>query len=158
MARSLGGLAASLASGVLFGIGLSVARMTDPDKIKNFLDLSSILKGSWDPSLAFVMAGGLIVTMVGLRLDRLMRRPLAAPGFHRVHRVNIDRQLIVGAALFGIGWGMAGFCPGPAIAALGLVPGKVIVFVAAMAAGSWIAGRLMAPSETKAPPLGARAT
>jgi uncharacterized membrane protein YedE/YeeE len=158
MKRSLAAFAASLVSGVLFGIGLSVARMTDPDKIRNFLDLASIPKASWDPSLAFVMAGGLVVAAIGLRLDRRMRRPLAAPSFHRVQRVTIDAPLVIGAALFGIGWGMAGFCPGPAIAALGLIPGKVIVFVVAMFVGSWIAGHLMARGGTTAPEprLGAR--
>jgi uncharacterized membrane protein YedE/YeeE len=132
-------------SGVLFGIGLSIARMTDPAKIWNFLDIAAIPRGGWDPSLAFVMAGGMLVGIVGLRLDRFlhMPSPLAAPAFIKTSRTRIDPPLLVGAAIFGVGWGLAGFCPGPAIANLGLAPGSVLPFVVAMFAGSWIAGQFI---------------
>jgi uncharacterized membrane protein YedE/YeeE len=117
--------------------------MTDPEKIKNFLDIAAIPAGGWDPSLAFVMGGGLVVAFFGLRLDRYLRRPLAGVAFIKTHRVHIDRQLVIGAGLFGIGWGLSGFCPGPALANLGLVPEGVLGFVVAMLVGSWIAGYFM---------------
>jgi uncharacterized membrane protein YedE/YeeE len=146
-------LAAALLSGIIFGVGLAVARMTDPAKIKDFLDIAAIPTGGWDPSLAFVMGGGLLIAIFGLRLDRVLRRPVAAPAFIKTHRVRIDPPLVIGAALFGVGWGLSGFCPGPAIANLGLVPGDVVIFVAAMLAGGWIAGLFMdwAPAKPVAP-------
>lgn len=145
-------LVSALASGVIFGIGLSIARMTDPQKIKDFLDIAAIPSGGWDPSLAFVMGGGLLVAIFGLRLDRLLRKPLAAPAFIKTHRVRIDRPLVGGAALFGIGWGLSGFCPGPAISNLGIVPGDVVLFVIAMVVGSWAAGFALDWSERAAEP------
>lgn len=151
MKRSLVALLSAAASGILFGIGLSVARMTDPNKIWNFLDVAAIPTGGWDPSLAFVMAGGMLVAIVGLRLERLFRlqTPLAAPAFITTSRVKIDRPLLAGAAIFGVGWGLSGFCPGPAIANLGLVPGDVALFVAALFAGSWATGQVMTFTPTK---------
>lgn len=151
MNRSFAAIVSAAASGILFGIGLSIARMTDPNKIWNFLDIAAIPNGGWDPSLAFVMAGGMLVSIVGLRLDRLlrMRTPAAAPAFIQTSRVRIDRPLLIGAGIFGVGWGLSGFCPGPGIANLGLVPGDVIVFVAALFAGSWVAGQFMAFTPTK---------
>ncbi|MBN8995637.1 MAG: YeeE/YedE family protein, partial [Rhizobiales bacterium] len=140
MRRALLPLVTALGAGILFGFGLAIARMTDPQKIKDFLDLAAIPSGGWDPSLAFVMGGGLIVAFFGLRLDRVIKRPLAAPAFSHGARRAIDGQLIAGAAIFGIGWGLSGFCPGPAIADLGIVAGSVWPFVAAMVGGSWITG------------------
>jgi uncharacterized membrane protein YedE/YeeE len=142
----------ALVSGVVFGIGLAVARMTDPEKIKDFLDVAAIPTGGWDPSLAFVMGAAVLVGLIGLRLDRFMQAPLAAPAFHQIHRVKIDRQLIVGASIFGIGWGLSGFCPWPAVADLGIVPGSVLLFVLAMLAGSWAAGQVMDWSATQPEP------
>ena len=154
MNRSLLALGSAAASGVLFGIGLSIARMTDPNKIWNFLDLAAIPSGGWDPSLAFVMGGGMLVAIVGLRLDRFLRlpAPIAAPAFITTHRVKVDRPLVIGAAIFGVGWGLSGFCPGPSVANLGLVPWQVWPFVAAMFVGSWVAGQFMefAPSPPAA--------
>lgn len=150
---------AAAASGVVFGVGLAISRMIDPEKIKDFLDFAAIPSGGWDPSLAFVMAGGLVVAFVGLRLDRLMKAPLAAPIFDRPDRFEIDRPLVTGAAIFGLGWGLAGLCPGPAIADLGIIPTEVAIFVVAMLAGSWAAGQVMewqAPSSAN-PSLGAPA-
>ncbi len=140
MNRNALGLAAALVSGIVFGIGLALARMIDPEKIKDFLDVAAIPSGGWDPSLAFVMGGGVLVFLVGFRIDRLLRRPVAAPAFVRPDKTRLDGPLIGGAVLFGAGWGIAGFCPGPAIVDLGLAPGGVILFVAAMLLGSWIAG------------------
>ena len=154
MNRSLLALVSAAVSGILFGVGLSIARMTDPNKIWNFLDLAAIPSGGWDPSLAFVMGGGMLVAMVGLRLDRFLRlpAPIAAPAFIKTHRVKVDRPLVVGAAIFGVGWGLSGFCPGPSVANLGLVPWQVWPFVAAMFVGSWVAGQFMefAPSPPAA--------
>ena len=150
MKRSLIALVSAAASGIIFGIGLSIGRMTDPNKIWNFLDVAAIPSGGWDPSLAFVMGGGMIVAIVGLRLDRSFRMPapLAAPAFIKTHRVKIDAPLVIGAAVFGVGWGMSGFCPGPSVANLGLVPWHVWPFVVAMFAGSWVAGQFMEFSPT----------
>ena len=131
---------AALASGLVFGVGLAISRMIDPAKVQNFLDLASIPSGGWDPSLAFVMGGGFLVALFGMRLDRLFVRPVAAPAFIKTERTCIDRQLTLGAAIFGVGWGLSGFCPGPAFADLGLIPQAVIPFVAALLAGAWIAG------------------
>jgi hypothetical protein len=157
MNRSLIALVSAAASGVIFGVGLSIGRMTDPNKIWNFLDVAAIPSGGWDPSLAFVMGGGMIVAIVGLRLDRFFRMPapLAAPAFITTHRVKIDPPLVIGAAVFGVGWGISGFCPGPSVANLGLVPWHVWPFVVAMFAGSWVAGQFMEFSPT--PPAATKA-
>ena len=131
---------AALISGLVFGIGLAVSRMIDPAKVQNFLDFAAIPTGGWDPSLAFVMGGGVLVALFGLRLDRLLARPIAGAAFIKTGRTRIDRQLVAGAAIFGVGWGLSGFCPGPAFANLGLIPQSVLLFVAALLAGSWTAG------------------
>ena len=144
----------ALASGVIFGFGLAISRMIDPAKVQNFLDFAAIPRGGWDPSLAFVMGGGVLVALVGMRLDRYLKKPIAGPAFIKTSRTRIDRQLVVGAAIFGVGWGLSGFCPGPAFADLGLMPQSVILFVAALLAGSWIAGLVM---ERSAPPNAAAA-
>jgi uncharacterized membrane protein YedE/YeeE len=122
-------------AGLGFGIGLTVSQMIDPPKILNFLDFAGIADGTWDPSLALVMAGALVVTAIGYRLAFRRPAPLLAPGFVLPARRNIDVTLGIGAALFGIGWGLVGYCPGPAIAALATGSGRVFLFVAAMLAG-----------------------
>jgi uncharacterized membrane protein YedE/YeeE len=142
MNRTPFALAAALASGVVFGAGLAVARMIDPQKVQDFLDVAAIPSGGWDPSLAFVMGGGAAVFFIGFRLHRLVARPLAAPAFSFPDKTRLDLPLIAGSVLFGIGWGAAGFCPGPAIANLALTPASVVLFVGAMLAGSWLAGVL----------------
>ena len=142
MNRTAFALAAALASGVVFGAGLAVARMIDPQKVQNFLDVAAIPAGGWDPSLAFVMGGGMLVFFVGFRLHRLVRKPLAAPAFSYPDKTRLDLPLVVGSVLFGIGWGAAGLCPGPAIANLALTPVSAVFFVGAMLAGSWLAGAL----------------
>ncbi len=145
MSRPVAGFAAIVAAasaGVIFGIGLAVARMTDPQKVKDFLDIAAIPQGGWDPSLAFVMGAAAVIAFFGLRIDRSMRKPVLSQSFSPLPAQTIDRPLVVGAALFGIGWGLSGLCPGPAIANLGIVPLSVVLFIAAMLAGSWLAGAL----------------
>jgi len=128
--------------GLLFGLGLTVSQMINPAKVLNFLDLA----GQWDPSLALVMAGALAVTALGYRLVLAKEAPLFAGRFAVPTRRDVDPRLIAGSALFGIGWGLAGFCPGPAITALGLGRLDVLLFVAAMAAGMGL-HRLAPPPE-----------
>jgi uncharacterized membrane protein YedE/YeeE len=149
MSNTRTALVSAAVGGVLFGFGLSMARMTDPQKIWNFLDLGAIPSGGWDPSLAFVMVGGIAVAFFGLRLDRWLRlaKPLAGPAFIKTSRTRVDAPLVIGAAIFGVGWGLSGFCPGPAIADLGLVPGDVYLFVIALFVGSCVAGQFLEWSE-----------
>lgn len=123
-------------AGLLFGIGLAVSGMFDPAKVLGFLDIAAIAAGGWDPSLALVMAGALVVTLPAFALARRRQRPLAAPQFQTPSAGAIDRRLVLGAALFGIGWGLVGYCPGPALAALAFGATGTIVFVVAMIVGS----------------------
>ena len=124
----------SLAAGFLFAMGLSLSQMVNPAKVLNFLDVA----GDWDPTLAFVMGGALLVTIPAFRFILKRPHPLFAGRFYLPTRQDIDMRLIAGAAIFGIGWGMAGLCPGPALTAVatGLLP--VLGFVAAMAAGALV--------------------
>ncbi len=118
--------------GGLFGLGIAISGMINPAKVLNFFDIA----GTWDPSLAFVMAGGLAVAAVGYRIVfGRSTRPLFEGGFSLPQRKDIDRELVAGAAVFGIGWGIAGFCPGGAIPALGLGHPQTPLFLAAMIAG-----------------------
>jgi len=121
----------SLMAGLVFGLGLAIAEMTNPLKVLAFLDLA----GDWDPSLAFVMGGAVTVTALAFRF--ILRRPVPFYGerFHLPTLTQVDRKLLVGAALFGIGWGLAGLCPGPALVALGSGWGEAAIFVAAMLGG-----------------------
>jgi uncharacterized membrane protein YedE/YeeE len=121
----------ALFAGALFGLGLAVSGMMNPAKVIGFLDFA----GGWDPTLAFVMGGALLVTVPAFRLILGRPRPILAEGFALPTRSALDGRLLGGAALFGVGWGLSGFCPGPAVAALvtGLTP--VFAFVAAMVAG-----------------------
>jgi uncharacterized membrane protein YedE/YeeE len=121
----------ALASGLVFGVGLIAGGMTDPAKVKGFLDLS----GAWDPSLALVMGGAIAIGVFAFAVAR--RRTHAWTGEHMELPVNtvIDRRLVVGGVLFGIGWGIAGFCPGPALVALGSGLASAWLFVLAMLAG-----------------------
>jgi uncharacterized membrane protein YedE/YeeE len=122
-------------SGLIFGLGLLISGMANPLKVQNFLDVF----GNWDPSLAFVMGGAIAVTMPGYYLLRKRARPLVAPTFHWPGRTDLDSRLITGSAIFGIGWGLGGFCPGPAITALPFMATGTFVFVAAMLAGFMLA-------------------
>lgn len=121
----------SAVCGLLFGAGLAVSGMTNPAKVLAFLDVF----GDWDPSLAFVMAVALAVSAVGFAVARRRSRPWRAAAFAIPTRRDLDRRLIGGAALFGVGWGLVGLCPGPALANLSRGSGDVALFVAAMLAG-----------------------
>lgn len=130
----------SLVSGLLFGAGLALGGMTDPGKVVAFLDVT----GAWDPSLAFVMGSALLVTFPVFAWVRRSARPLFAERFQLPTRRDLDPQLLVGAALFGIGWGIAGLCPGPAIANLAAGSPEILLFVATMVAGMWLRDRTAA--------------
>jgi len=130
---------AALLVGVLFGVGLAIAGMMNPAKVLGFLDIT----GAWDPTLAVVMAAGLAVNVIAYRLTMRRSRPLFAEAFQVPTRKDIDRRLVLGSAIFGIGWGIAGICPGPALASLGagqwggsgLYEPGILIFVVAMLAG-----------------------
>jgi uncharacterized membrane protein YedE/YeeE len=124
-------IALNLVFGLLFGVGLIVSGMTNPEKILNFLDIT----GTWDPSLAFVMAGAIAVTAPGYWLVRRRAAPLLEPVFTDPPPAPIDVRLITGAAIFGVGWGLGGLCPGPAITSLPLATPGIMVFVPALLAG-----------------------
>lgn len=117
--------------GILFGTGLCISQMADPDKVLDFLDIT----GNWDPSLLLVMVGAVAVTLVTFRYVLGREHPLLEPGFHLPGRKNIDFRLITGSALFGIGWGMVGYCPGPVITALGFGFVDAFIVVVAVIAG-----------------------
>lgn len=118
-------------SGLLFGLGLIVSQMVDPAKVLGFLDVF----GRWDPSLAFVMGGAVMVSALGYRIAKRRAAPVLATRLEIPTRRDLDLRLIGGAALFGIGWGLVGLCPGPALVALTFGPRDVFVFVAAMIVG-----------------------
>lgn len=118
-------------SGLVFGIGLVISGMSDPAKVLNFLDVF----GTWDPSLAFVMGGATLVTFIGYKLAWRRERPVLMTNFDLPANTAIDKPLLVGAALFGIGWGIGGFCPGPAWTALPLMAPGTIAFLPAMLIG-----------------------
>ncbi len=129
------GILVSAIAGLIFGLGLLISGMANPAKVQNFLDLA----GSFDPSLIFVMVGAVVVTFAGYRILLKQPRPLLAPRFGWPQAKQIDARLIGGSALFGIGWGLSGFCPGPAITALPLAAKGTLVFVPAMLIGIAVA-------------------
>jgi uncharacterized membrane protein YedE/YeeE len=131
--------------GLIFGLGLVLSGMSDPAKVLNFLDLAGIGSGSWDPSLAFVMAGAVTFTFVGYQWVLKRPGPLFGEKFHLPTSRELDVRIVAGPAIFGLGWGLAGFCPGPALTALGFGTRASAIFVAAMIAGMmlarWLANR-----------------
>jgi uncharacterized membrane protein YedE/YeeE len=131
-------LLTSFASGIVFALGLGISGMTRPVKVIGFLDFA----GDWDPTLAVVMISALCVYFVAYRWSRKMPSPLLSAKFAIPTRNDLDTRLILGAAIFGAGWGLGGFCPGPAITSVASGAGSVIVFVAAMAAGIYLHGWL----------------
>lgn len=141
----------ALASGLLFGLGLTLSRMVDPAKVLGFLDVA----GDWDPSLAFVLLGATGAAAVGFRLVRGRRAtPRFAERFSLPATRGIDRRLVIGAAIFGVGWGLVGLCPGPALAGLSLAFRPVAIFVTAMLAGMAafeLMGRARPPAGASAP-------
>jgi uncharacterized membrane protein YedE/YeeE len=122
---------AALVSGLLFGLGLTVSQMINPAKVIGFLDIL----GDWDPSLAFVMATAIPITAAGYAVAKRCRSPLCALAFSPPTQAKIDRRLTVGAVLFGVGWGLVGYCPGPALAGLGFGNPATILFVFSMLIG-----------------------
>lgn len=135
----------NLAIGFVFGVGLVVSGMSDPAKVLNFLDVT----GQWDASLILVLGGAVIVTFLGYRLVWSRRAPLTGGRFHLPQRSDIDARLIAGPVIFGIGWGIAGLCPGPALTSLVLGEPGVLVFVPSMFAGMWIARTVAGSAERK---------
>lgn len=143
----------ALLCGAIFAIGLVMGGMTQPAKVLAFLDVGALAQGIsstaqmgyWDPSLAFVMGGALCVTLVAFWLTPRRDKPLADDKFHLPSRADIDRPLLLGSALFGIGWGLAGFCPGPAFASVLTGGQDMLFFVGAMIVGMWAAKKFRVP-------------
>lgn len=132
----------SLIAGILFGLGLTISGMINPQKILNFLDFAAISSGGWDPTLAFVFAGALGVKFVAVRVMKQREVPLLGQKYHVPVDHNVDAELLLGSALFGLGWGLAGFCPGPAFSALAVATthlADVAIFVGFMFTGILLA-------------------
>lgn len=140
-------LLTALLIGLIFGLGISVSGMINPAKVLNFFDLA----GTWDPSLAFVMAGALAVAIPGYRLTLSRPAPAFEPRFQLPDTSVIDRRLVLGSATFGVGWGIAGFCPGGALPAIGTGDPTVFLFLAALIGGLLIARVLQARSPARKP-------
>lgn len=132
--------------GLIFGIGISISGMANPAKVLNFFDLA----GTWDPSLVFVMGGAVVVAFLGYRIVLRRPAPVLDAKFHLPDNPRIDARLLGGSALFGVGWGIAGFCPGGALPALGTGRLEVFAFVAAMIAGIFAAKGLIALTHARA--------
>lgn len=133
----------ALLAGLLFGAGLVLGGMTRPEVVLGFLDAF----GRWNPQLVFVMGGAVATTALGYAILRRRARPAFDAQFHWPTRRSLDPRLLGGAALFGIGWGIAGYCPGPALASLAAGAPSVVLFVACMAAGWWLASRIPAAAR-----------
>lgn len=132
MSNSLGrAVLVPLVAGTMFGAALALSGMTDPQRVRGFLDVF----GRWDPTLAFVMGGAVLVMTLGWSIQRRMAKPLLAERFSLPDCRDLDGRLFAGSALFGAGWGLAGLCPGPAVASLALAPAQVLPFLLALLAG-----------------------
>lgn len=145
---NLAKVAAGLGAGLLFGAGLAISGMTNPHKVLNFLDLT----GPWDPSLALVMAAAVPVSALSFWIARRRRRPLLEPGFVLPANRRLEAPLWAGSALFGIGWGLGGYCPGPAVASLGQPSLGLVAFLIALGVGLAVSGRaaqLLSPRSRK---------
>jgi uncharacterized membrane protein YedE/YeeE len=135
-------------SGVLFGLGLAMGGMTDPGVVLGFLDVT----GAWNPRLVFVLAGAVVTTAIGYQLVLRRRQPLLAATFQLPGKTRIDRRLLLGAVVFGLGWGTAGYCPGPALASIGALYPATLGFVVTMIVGWWLGGRLMKTQTSSVEP------
>lgn len=124
--------------GLIFGAGLAISGMLNPEKVQGFLDITRI----WDPSLAFVMVGGIAVTLIGFPIVLKRPNPIFAEIFQLPKLTKIDRPILIGAALFGIGWGLGGLCPGPALASLSTNFSAVLLFVVMMLIGLWAGAKI----------------
>ncbi|SFN65709.1 hypothetical protein SAMN04487859_106169 [Roseovarius lutimaris] len=131
--------------GLVFGLGIAISGMINPAKVLNFFDIA----GTWDPSLAFVMGGALVTTFIGYRLVWRRPAPMIGGGFQLPTNTRLDARLIGGSAVFGLGWGIAGFCPGAALPALGTGQVGVFAFVAALLAGIWVARAVQAGLDAR---------
>ena len=140
------GLLVNVLAGLLFGLGLLISGMADPAKVQNFLDVF----GTWDPSLAFVMAGAVATALVGYRFSLGRPAPLLSPQFALPASETIDRRLMLGAGLFGVGWGLTGFCPGPAVVSIPLLAPGTMALVPAMLGGIALARSLRLPRSAPA--------
>ena len=129
-------------AGLLFGLGLGISGMTDPARVLGFLDIA----GAWDPTLMFVLGGAVVTTFIGYRLAFRRLRPLFGDAFQLPTRRDLDARLIGGSALFGIGWGLSGYCPGPAIASVAGLTAPLVAMLAAMVAG-WFLARAIPSSR-----------
>lgn len=121
----------ALLAGAVFGMGITLSGMVDPNKVVNFLDIT----GNWDPSLMFVLGGAVITTTVAYRFIFAGGKPMFDEGFHLPTLLKIDGKLLFGSALFGVGWGLIGYCPGPAVASIGFRPEEPLIVVVSMLAG-----------------------
>ena len=131
----------AVVTGLLFGAGLAASGMTNPEKVQGFLDLT----GVWDPSLMLVMGGAVVVTLISFRFILKLSRPVFSEQFHIPSSTSIDTRLIIGAALFGTGWGLVGYCPGPALAAIAYLNSDVMIFLVAMFVGAFLGQELLKP-------------
>jgi uncharacterized protein len=136
----------ALLSGILFGIGLTVAQMTNPQKVLDFLDIAAIFKGGWDPTLLMVFVGALPVMFAAYRVQAGQAKPWFDSAFYIPTRKDIDGGLVTGSTMFGVGWGLVGLCPGPAVVALALMSrpmvGRTVLFFGTMMFGIWLANIL----------------
>jgi hypothetical protein len=130
----------ALVSGLIFGAGLVISEMVNPVKVQNFLDLF----GNWDPSLAFVMGGAVGVTLISSRFILKRKTPIFAERFYMALKTSVDSRLFIGASLFGIGWGLSGYCPGPGIVNALINPSEALVFLPALVIGGFIGQKLSA--------------
>lgn len=142
---SLPYLAVAAIAGVIFGFGLYISQMVDPMKVLRFLDFTLIPSGGWDPSVALVMVTALVVMFVAVHIGRRQGTPVFDVQFHEPEFTRIDRPLVIGAALFGVGWGMSGICPGPAISLIAFWPQNIMVYLLALFVGSY-GGSFVIPS------------
>lgn len=150
MTRNVLQALAAVLAGALFGIGLAVSGMTRPEKVIGFLDVT----GAWDASLLFVMFGAIAVHFTAYRLIRGRAEPIYASTFAIPTRRDIDLALVLGAALFGVGWGLGGYCPGPAVVSLGSGTAGAVVFTGAMVVGMFVSVKLEGPRPDRAVPGG----
>lgn len=143
----------ALLSGLLFGLGLSLSQMIDRDRVINFLDIA----GKWDSTLLFVLGGAVGVTLISFRFILRLPQPIFDNKFYLPSKKDIDRRLIIGAAIFGLGWGIAGYCPGPGITALVLGIWNPVLFIIAFIGGSlsyqWYIGKLLKDQSTNQQPI-----
>ncbi|AKT37532.1 YeeE/YedE family protein [Chondromyces crocatus] len=146
-AQPLARLLAALASGLLFGLGLSLSGMLDPARVRGFLAIAP----GWDPSLMFVLGGAVTVSALGYQLARRLSQPAFDRTFHLPTRTTIDRKLVLGSALFGLGWGLAGLCPGPAVASLVLGLRPTLLFVGTMLLGMLVHAFLFERTDAPKP-------